>query len=83
MNKDQQKHRHYTQVTWFKFSWFMLCKDWCTDSLARRKTFPIDKNLFQEIYTNWLELVVLFQYIQKQKESKESEWSHNLTWMQQ
>ena len=55
----------YPQVTWFNFSRFMLCIDWCTDSLVRRKSFPINKNLFQEIYTNWLELVVLFQYTQK------------------
>ena len=73
MNQDRPKQRPawYKQVAWFNFSWLMLCIDWCMDSLAKRKSFPINKNLFQEIYTNWLELVVLFQYTQKWIETQE------------
>jgi len=61
------KPRQSTQVTWFNCSWFMLCIDWCTDCVARSRGFPIHKSLFQEIDTDWFELVVLFQYKWKQK----------------
>lgn len=62
----QTKTQQSTQVTWSNYSWFMLCIDWCTDCMARSRGFPIHKSLFQEIDTDWFELVVLFQYKWKQ-----------------